>query len=69
MWLKVSIVVLLLAMIASLVSAFFALMKDQSGSPRLVWSLTSRIMFAGLIMALVLYGQLSGQLDISAPWL
>ena len=64
MWLKVAIVVLLLAMIASLANAFIALMKDNSGSPRLVWSLTSRVMVAGLILALVLYGKLSGQLSL-----
>ena len=69
MWLKVAIVVLLLAMVASLINAFIALMKDKSGSPRLVWSLTSRVMFAGLILALILYGKMSGQLDVSAPWI
>ncbi len=68
MWVKVAIVILLVAMIASLVSAFVALMKDRSGSSRLVWSLTSRVIMAGLILALVLYGKLSGQLDLSAPW-
>ena len=69
MWIKVTIVILLIVMIASLVNAFIGLMKDKSGSPRLVWSLTSRVLMAGLILALVLYGKLSGQLDISAPWL
>ena len=69
MWIKIAIVVLLIAMLASLVNAFVALMKDDSGSPRLVWSLTSRVLMAGLILGLVLYGKLSGQLDISAPWL
>ena len=69
MWIKVAIVILLIVMIASLVNAFVGLMKDKSGSPRLVWSLTSRVLMAGLILALVLYGKLSGQLDITAPWL
>ena len=69
MWYKVAIVVLFIIMIASLINAFIGLMKDESGSPRLVWSLTSRVLMAGLILALVLYGKLSGQLDIAAPWL
>ncbi|CAM3489094.1 DUF2909 domain-containing protein [Parendozoicomonas haliclonae] len=69
MWIKVAIVILLIAMLASLINAFVALMRDKSGSPRLVWSLTSRVLMAGLILALVLYGKLSGQLDLSAPWL
>ena len=69
MWIKIAIVLLLVGMVASLISAFVALMKDRSGSPRLVWSLTSRVLMAGLILALVLYGKLSGQFDLSAPWL
>ncbi len=69
MWVKVAIVILLVAMVISLISAFVALMKDTSGSPRLAWSLTSRVVTAGLILALVLYGKISGVLDISAPWL
>lgn len=69
MWVKIAIIVLLVGMVISLISAFVALMKDRSGSPRLVWSLTSRVLMAGLILALVLYGKLSGQLDLSAPWL
>ncbi len=68
MWVKIAIVLLLVAMITSLVSAFIALMKDRSGSSRLVWSLTSRVIMAGLILALVLYGKLAGHLDLSAPW-
>ena len=69
MWIKIAIIVLLVGMFASLISAFVTLMKDKSGSPHLVWALTSRIMLAGMILALVLYGKLSGYLDISAPWL
>ncbi len=64
MWLKIAIVVVLLLMVASLANAFIALIKDKSGSPRLVWSLTSRVMLAGLILALILYGKLSGQLAL-----
>ncbi len=69
MWIKIAIVILLLAMVISLINGFVGLMKDRSGSPRLILSLTSRVVMAGLIVGLVIYGKMSGQLDISAPWL
>ncbi|GAA4651399.1 MULTISPECIES: twin transmembrane helix small protein [Kistimonas] len=69
MWLKVIIVVLLLAVIGSLASGFYFLIKDRSGSPRLVWSLTTRVTLSAIILALIVYGHMSGQLEVSAPWL
>ena len=70
MLLKFLIVVLLLALFASLGSGFYFLMKDQ-GDPaqrRLVHSLGVRIAIAVSLMLLLVYGVASGQLRSRAPW-
>ncbi len=70
MLLKILIVVLLLALFASLGSGFYFLMKDQ-GDPakrRLVHSLGVRIAMAVSLMLLIIYGVASGQLRSRAPW-
>ena len=69
MWLKILIVLVVLAMLYSLASGFYHLMKDRSGSPRLVWSLTARIALAAVVIGLIAYGVSTGQLHINAPWL
>ena len=69
MWLKILVILVLIAMLYSLAVGFYGLMKDRSGSPRLIWSLTARIACAGIILGLVAYGLSTGDLHISAPWL
>ena len=69
MWLKIIIVVVVLVMLYSLASGFYYLMKDRTGSTRLVWSLTARITLAAIIIGLIVYGASTGQLNISAPWI
>ena len=70
MLLKTLIVLLLLALIASLGAGFYYLMVDQ-GDPhkrRLLNSLGLRITLAGTLMLLIVYGVASGQLRSNAPW-
>ncbi len=70
MFLKILIVVLLLALIGSLGSGFYFLMVDQ-GDPnkrRLVNSLGVRVTLAASLMAVVFYGVASGKLKSQAPW-
>lgn len=62
--LKLAIVLLLLAMCASLFSGLFFLVRDEGRSARLANSLTLRVIFAGLIVALLVWGFQSGQLLI-----
>ncbi len=70
MILKILIVVLLLALFASLAGGFYFLMKDQ-GDPakrRLFHSLGVRITIAISLMLLLIYGVSSGRLRSQAPW-
>jgi hypothetical protein len=62
--LKLAIVLLLLAMCASLFSGLFFLVRDEGRSARLANSLTLRVVLAGLIVALLVWGFHSGQLLI-----
>lgn len=69
MWLKLLILVLLLAVLASLFSGLFFLMKDTDGQSRLVTALSVRITLTVAIMLLIAYGFWSGQFTWNTPWL
>ena len=67
--LKLVIVVLLIAVFASLTTGFYFLVKDQGDSKkRLYYALGIRISLAALLMATVIYGIGTGQLGSQAPW-
>lgn len=66
--LKALILVLLLAMVVSLFSGLFFLVKDAGKGPRLVNALTLRVVLAASILALVAWGFYSGQLVSHATW-
>jgi drug/metabolite transporter (DMT)-like permease len=70
MLLKFLIVVLLLALIASLGSGFYFLMTDQGDKDkrRTFHSLGVRLSIAVALMLLILYGVSSGKLRSQAPW-
>ncbi len=68
MWLKVAIVVLFIALIASLTSGFWYLMKDQGKTRRTWYALGVRLLLATLLMGLLVYGIRTGQLGSKAPW-
>ncbi|PCD00378.1 twin transmembrane helix small protein [Halopseudomonas pelagia] len=69
MWLKLAILVLLLAVIVSLFSGLFFLVKDTDGSGRLVTALSVRIGLTIAILLLIAYGFWSGQFAWNTPWL
>jgi len=70
MWLKIAILVLLAAVVCSLFSGLFFLMKDtDNSSGRLVKALTLRISLTVLLLALIAWGFWSGELRWGTPWL
>jgi hypothetical protein len=60
--LKVAIVVLLVATLASLFSGLFFLVRDESRSSRLVTALSVRVTLTAITVALIAWGFYSGQL-------
>lgn len=70
MLIKVLIIILLLALLASLGRGFYFLMIDQGDIRKrnLFHSLGVRLCFAAALMALVVYGLSTGQLRSQAPW-
>ncbi|MFL3654725.1 MAG: DUF2909 domain-containing protein [Halioglobus sp.] len=68
--LKATIVLLMLALVASLGSGFYYLMLDQGNKEqrRTVHSLGVRLGIAGVLLGLVIYGVATGQLGHVNPW-
>lgn len=68
--LKAAIVLLMLALVASLGSGFYFLMLDQGNKERrrTFHSLGVRLGIATTLMALIIYGVASGQLGRSNTW-
>lgn len=68
--LKAAIVLLMLALLASLGSGFYFLMKDQGNKNkrRTVNSLGVRLALAAGLVALIVYGVATGQLGHRSPW-
>ena len=68
--LKAAIIVLMLALVASLGSGFYFLMLDQGDGKkrRTLHSLGVRLSIATVLMALIAYGVATGQLGHSNPW-
>lgn len=69
MWLKVIIVALLVAIVASLFSGAAFLTRNTGSGRWLLTALTLRISLTVLLLALVVWGLWSGQLRWGAPWL
>lgn len=68
--LKAAIVVLMLALVASLGSGFYFLMVDQGDreKKRTLHSLGVRVTVAVTLMILIAYGVATGQLGHLTPW-
>ncbi|MCK9797049.1 MFS transporter [Pseudomonas chlororaphis] len=66
--LKAAIVLMLIATVISLFSGLFFLVKDDSGSKRVVNLLTVRVCLAAITVGLIAWGFFSGQLVSHAPW-
>jgi hypothetical protein len=68
MWIKIAIVTLFAALVVSLFSGLYYLMKDQGTTRRTLNSLGLRITLAAAMMALIGYGFYTGELRSKAPW-
>lgn len=68
MWLKLAILLVFFALVASLFIGFIFLIKDNNKSRRLWNSLSVRLSLAGILIALLIYGIYTGQLSSHAPW-
>ena len=68
--LKIVILIVMAAMIASLFSGLFFLFKDSDNpsSRRVLHALGVRISLAVTLLVLLAYGFYSGQLGVHAPW-
>lgn len=66
--LKFIIVVLFIAVIASLSSGLWFLLNDRDNEKRTLYALGIRVTLAGLLLLTVAYGVLSGTLTMQAPW-
>ena len=68
--LKAAIVLLMLALVASLGSGFYFLMLDQGDKTRrrTFHSLGVRLALAASLMGLIIYGLATGQLGNRTPW-
>ena len=68
--LKIVIVLLLLALVASLGSGFYYLMVDQGDKTkrRTLHSLGVRVSLAAALLAVITYGVATGQLGHQNPW-
>ena len=69
MWLKAIILVLFLAVVASLGTGFYFLLTGNTGSPNLLKSLKVRISLTVLIMVIIVVAWLHGDVHSQAPWL
>ena len=66
--LKFIIAVLALAMLVSLFSSAFFLLKDKGNTVRAIYSLRVRVTIAMLLLITIGYGLFTGQLGLNSPW-
>ena len=66
--LKFIIAVLALAMLISLFSSAFFLLKDKGNTVRAIYSLRVRVTIAMLLLLTIGYGLFTGQLGLNSPW-
>lgn len=67
MWIKVAIVVLLIAAIISLFSGLVFMLRDQGKRERTANALLLRVSLCAIIIALVIYGFVTGELTPHSP--
>ena len=69
MLLKAIIVLLFIAVVASLTSGLYFLMKDVGNNrKRTLYALGIRVTLATLLVSTIVYGFASGKLKSTAPW-
>jgi hypothetical protein len=67
--LKTIIIVLLVGILISLAFGFIFFYKDKGRSKRVLYALGVRVTLAVIMMLFVIYGLMSGELSLNAPWL
>ena len=60
MWVKITVLILFLAILASLGSALFSMVKDKGQGNRTVNALTLRVIFSIIAFALLILGYAMG---------
>lgn len=65
--LKILIVLVLIAIIASLASSFVFMMKDEGGRQRMVNGLVVRVSLSALLIVLIGVAIMTGNLEMNAP--
>jgi len=68
MLLKVLIVITFVSLVISLASGFVFLVKDEGKTKRTLHSLGVRVSLASLLLFLIGFGVISGELKSQAPW-
>lgn len=68
MLLKILLVILLIAMVASLTKAFQALSQDKGKSGRMLKWLAIRVSLAVAIIVVIVIGFVTGEFGLGAPW-
>ena len=68
MWLKAAILTIFLLLLASLGSGLAFLIKDKGTTERTKNALGVRVTLAAILIILISYGALTGQLRSRAPW-
>ena len=66
--LKFIIAVLAIAMLISLFSSAFFLLKDKGNTVRAFYTLRVRVTISMLLLATIGYGLFTGQLGLNSPW-
>ena len=66
---KFLLLLLFIGAVVSLFTGLFFLIRDRGTSRRIIYSLYLRVLFCILLLVLLVYGFLSGQLVSHAPWL
>jgi hypothetical protein len=65
---KIIILILATAMLVSLFSSAFFLVKDKGSTSRAFYTLRVRVTLALLILATLAIGITTGNLEVGAPW-
>jgi len=60
LWIKVSIITMMLAILVSLGAALYFLLRDHSRSKRTAWALTVRISLSVILFLALLLGMATG---------
>ena len=66
--LKITIIVLMIAVVISLMTGFKFLMKDRGETDKSLMALKIRVVLAVVLMTVIGYGLYTGKIDNSSPW-